>query len=273
MKFKKGDRIIGIGCYDGKNIEGLKGTIISDKPLNSQFAIEFDKHIGGHECGGSGKSGHCWWLTVDHFRLDCNKTIVIYCKDNEVIAFDKSTGNKGIARCCPGDTFDFETGAKLAFERLTSSQVKEVKRYAKPGEYIKIVKPSGCDIDEYKKGDILKVVEYDNAYTSPGTAYYKNEIWKYVDSEEYVVLEGYEPPKQEIPTYYNGKIIFTKGDDIFKTGHIYKVKDGKIKIPSGRLISTVVKPFKDLDDVKDFFSGKLSNSWSCDKLEFIEVAE
>ena len=34
---------------------------------------------------------------------------------------------------------------------------------------------------------------------------------------------------EEAPKLYNGKIIFTKGDEMFKTGHIYEVKDGRIK--------------------------------------------
>lgn len=48
------------------------------------------------------------------------ETIIIYRKDNEVIALDKTTGEKGVARCSPKDEFDFMTGAKLAFERLTT---------------------------------------------------------------------------------------------------------------------------------------------------------
>ena len=47
----------------------------------------------------------------------CN-TIVIYTKDNQVIALDKATGKTGVAICSPEDTFDFYTGADLAFERL-----------------------------------------------------------------------------------------------------------------------------------------------------------
>lgn len=52
------------------------------------------------------------------------ETIVIYKKDRQVIALDKSTGKKSIARCNPEDKFDFNIGARLAFERLTSSEQK-----------------------------------------------------------------------------------------------------------------------------------------------------
>lgn len=47
-----------------------------------------------------------------------NETIVIYRKENQVIALDKVSGSKAIARCHPDDEFDFYIGAKLAFERL-----------------------------------------------------------------------------------------------------------------------------------------------------------
>lgn len=44
--------------------------------------------------------------------------IVIYHKGDKVIALDKNTGKKGVAKCSPDDQFDFYTGAKLAFDRL-----------------------------------------------------------------------------------------------------------------------------------------------------------
>lgn len=46
------------------------------------------------------------------------EAIVIYRNGDEVIALDKSTGKKAVAKCSPKDEFDFSIGAKLAFERL-----------------------------------------------------------------------------------------------------------------------------------------------------------
>ena len=46
--------------------------------------------------------------------------IVIYRDDQKVIALDKCTGEKAEARCNPSDTFDFEIGARIAFDRLIS---------------------------------------------------------------------------------------------------------------------------------------------------------
>ena len=83
---------------------------------------------------------------------------------------------------------------------------------------------------------------------------------------------------EEAPKVYNGKIIFTKGDDTFKTGHIYEVKDGRIKtVEYGQL--PMREPLKDIEDVKDYFTGNLDGNrkrkkgWSPYTLELMEVKE
>lgn len=51
-----------------------------------------------------------------------NDTIVIYQKDNTVVALNKITGKKSIAKCHPDDEFDFNVGAKIAFNRLMDDE-------------------------------------------------------------------------------------------------------------------------------------------------------
>ena len=79
----------------------------------------------------------------------------------------------------------------------TPPRVREVKRFARPGEWIKIVNAGGYAEDEYKNGDILQVVEGRLPALSGilGMAFYKNENRKLAYPHEYVVLEGYEPSK------------------------------------------------------------------------------
>lgn len=104
-----------------------------------------------------------------------------------------------IARRNPEDKFDWKKGAELAFERLWNSQrkaekkpeVREVKRYASLGEYIKIVDAESYHGENYHNGDILMVVEYYEG---------KRDGWvmakdanTVIDPDEYVVLEGYRP--------------------------------------------------------------------------------
>lgn len=126
-------------------------------------------------------------------------TIVIYRNDNKVVALDKSTGEKAEANCNPADEFDFRTGAKLAFNRLMGEDVKpdngvrEVKRKAKVGEYIKIVDAHPYLIP-YKNGDVFKVI----STSEPGVVIEKDgtpvtSAWH----REYVVLENYRPEEKE----------------------------------------------------------------------------
>jgi len=134
----------------------------------------------------------------DLVRKAKQETIVIYRNDNKVVALDKTTGEKAEAKCNPADEFDFRTGAKLAFNRLMGEYVKpddgvrEVKRKAKVGEYVKIVCAMPCLIP-YKNGDIFKV----NCVTTSGCICKKSEENVGLWHSEYVVLENYKPEKKD----------------------------------------------------------------------------
>ena len=407
-KFKVGDKV---RILDGSKIENYSGgwTTKMGRYVGEVYKVANVVHdsIGSsmyeYELEGV---GYVW----DERGLErCgNETIVIYRKGNEVIALDKRTGKKAIAKCSPEDTFDFNIGAKLAFERLMNGnkesttvedmrkQLKnycsdmhcedcklhspvcrcgnnthfmtkdntgnyemndeeikhafnivfgtgtnEIKRRAKVGDYVKIVN-AVSSYGNYKNGDILQIV--DDAY---GYARYGNNPGEALYDHEYVVLEGYKPEKEgepkephkfkvgdivkcnnpvrycftdddmtrckvtnvsedgkyisveilehkrgstckfygfesncfdlveEAPKLYNGKIIFTKGDGIFKTGHIYEVKNGRMShnlVPTG-------EPLKDIEDVKDYFTGECDGirkrkiGWSARTLELMEVKE
>lgn len=124
-------------------------------------------------------------------------TIVIYRKDNKVVALDKSTGEKAEANCNHADEFDFRTGAKLAFNRLMGEDVKldngvrEVKRKAKVGEYIKIVDAKPFLIP-YENGEIFRVIGVKNATCEVENSVKRCHTWH----SEYVVLENYKPEKE-----------------------------------------------------------------------------
>ena len=59
------------------------------------------------------------------FKPEC---IVIYRNGNETVALDKTTGKKAVAKCSPEDTYDFYTGAQIAFERLTGKAEPEKEK-------------------------------------------------------------------------------------------------------------------------------------------------
>lgn len=102
------------------------------------------------------KNNYNWFFKADDLE-PVNETIVIYSKDREVIALDKATGNKAIARCNPVDEYDFRVGAKLAFERLTSLKPNKVQlSELKPGETFKIGKHDFIVLDHI--GNTAKVI-------------------------------------------------------------------------------------------------------------------
>lgn len=199
-KFKVGDRVKvkkDILTLNRRTV-GKCGTV-KELLTGNYCSVEFDEFVDGHDCNGFAKEGHGWNHAEDALDLvkTQNETIVIYRKDNKVIALDKSTGEKAEANCNPDDEFDFRTGAKLAFNRLMGEDVKldngvrEVKRKAKVGEYVKVVNEKSV-FNTYKNGEIFKVT-----YVTKSGCICKNSekqcgLWH----EEYVVLENYKPEKE-----------------------------------------------------------------------------
>lgn len=199
-KFKVGDRVKvkkDIVTLNRRTV-GKCGTV-KELLTDNHCSVEFDEFVGGHDCNGFAKEGHGWNHAEDALDLvkTQNETIVIYRNDNKVVALDKSTGEKAEAKCNPADEFDFRTGAKLAFNRLMGEDVKpdngvrEVKRKAKVGEYIKIIDAKPILIS-YENGEIFRVIGIGNVGCKV-----KNSVKScYVWHEEYVVLENYKLEKE-----------------------------------------------------------------------------
>ena len=412
MRFKAGDKVRvkkfkkrPSTWNDEGKMDHLMGRVVKIERVVSPTKCVYAVH--------DYKNDYDWFFREDDLE-PVNETIVIYSKEREVIALDKATGDKAIARCNPADEYDFRIGAKLAFERLMNGNkenitvedmrkrlkpycdtrsccdcilksptcrcgmgvhfmtkdnagnykmsngeirdayniifgtgIKEVKRRAKVGEYVKIVDAHDT-YNRYKNGAILKIVDADAKYVR-----YGHGLGEILYGSEYVVLEGYKPEKEvkpkephkfkvgdivkgnsksdshynitnsnmtrgkitkvsedgksidieilehnsdfdcgskfrdleskyfdlveEAPKLYNGKIIFTKGDSIFKTGHIYEILDGRINTEHGQVPRE--EPLKDIEDVKDYFTGncdgnrKRERGWTFCTLELMEVKE
>lgn len=191
-KFKVGDRVV-------EKKGQKKGIVVDFSKDYENVLVKFGGWNEGHDGRGHTESGktyygkHCWYFCEEQLEIIKDETIVIYRNDNKVVALDKSTGEKAEANCNPADEFDFRTGAKLAFNRLMGEDVKpdngvrEVKRKAKVGEYIKVVYAMPCLIP-YKNGDIFKV----NCVTTSGCICKKSEENVGLWHKEYVVLENYK---------------------------------------------------------------------------------
>ena len=201
-EFKIGDRVVAVKPVGSKHMKGVKGTVIGF--FNDLLGIEFDKDIGGHDCSLSGvscKNGYGWFCKKDEI-----KKIKEGLEEGKVIFNDKATilfkdGKKFVSKCDSEDTYDKEKGLLLCIAKsagytyddilkllgTAKSPVKEVKRHAEKGEYIKII--NRLYDNRYKNGDIMKVT-----YTSPYIGVCCNGI-AVLDSE-YVVLENYVPKEK-----------------------------------------------------------------------------
>ena len=185
-KFKVGERYTSKLFVDkGAVIEITKisGDVVSYKDIAGRTYSVKNFEIGS--------------LFSDMLKKVGSETIVIYRNDNKVIALDKSTGEKAEANCNHADEFDFRTGAKLAFNRLMGEDVKpdngvrEVKRKAKVGEYIKIVDAKPFLIP-YENGEIFRVIGVKNSTCDVENSVKRCFVWH----REYVVLENYKPEKE-----------------------------------------------------------------------------
>ena len=204
-KFKVGDKVVLTKNEDYAKA-GMIGTIIEEKRSSDRLGIKFDKKFyGGHDCFGQCGDGYGHYVSGEYVKLvSANSSIHIYTDGITTTAILKD-GKKAIrtgqAKCSPDDTYDFNVGAKLAFDRLMENEVKEVKRKAKVGEWVKIVSTKGTE-ECYKCGDVFKVEEY--AYNgiyiktrnqskncSSNGKYNRSYLWH----DEYVVLENYKPEK------------------------------------------------------------------------------
>lgn len=79
-----------------------------------------------------------------------NESIIIYKKDNNVVAIKKENGQTvkySKAKCHPNDTFDFGIGSKIAFDRLLEDDIKTNKIH-KEEPYLKLV---NWDLKDYGK--------------------------------------------------------------------------------------------------------------------------
>nr|DAZ66875.1 MAG TPA: hypothetical protein [Caudoviricetes sp.] len=204
-KFKVGER------YKSRMILD-NAAVIEITEINGDFVSykDVERETSGRKMFEIGS------IFSDNLEKVGSETIVIYRNDNKVVALDKSTGKKAEAKCNPVDEFDFRTGAKLAFSRLMGEDaklddgVREVKRKAKVGEYIKIVDAQPYLIP-YKNGDIFKVI----STSKPGVVIEKDgtpvtSAWH----REYVVLENYKPEKEP------------EKEDEIRVGDTVKVTDG-----------------------------------------------
>lgn len=118
-------------------------------------------------------------------------------------------GKKYVTRCDTSDTYDREKGLltvlakangynyeaiqemlKNATIKGKDMKVREVRRRAKVGEYVKIIDAKNA-CNNYRNGDILKIIDAD-FYVR-----YGRDLGQFLFDTEYVVLANYKPKEKK----------------------------------------------------------------------------
>jgi hypothetical protein len=144
------------------------------------------------------------------------KPVIIYRNGQDVIALDKETGEKAVAKCHPNDEFDFAIGAKIAFGRLYHSQdyisegnEAKCKPKFQVGDRVRCIKED-CEIRsinivnelgvirEAETGASSVLVEFDNNIGghSGGGKGKDNHCWWVMNSSEYLELVDNKDAKE-----------------------------------------------------------------------------
>lgn len=144
----------------------LMGKIVEVSMADDEFV-----YIERHDDYGS------WCLNIKEVEPVKNECIVIYRKDNQVIALDKTTGKKAIAKCSPEDEFDFYTGCEIAFKRLTEKE--ETKAKMEP------LNAKICVLDDrdenFTKGKIYNI---DNGKITDDKGHVWPRSWRFKNMDE-----------------------------------------------------------------------------------------
>lgn len=215
---------------------GYTGTIIGIYPDDNRknICVEFDTYINGHDGDDTsinGKDGYCWWVCSEEITIIKNNKIVITTDGNETLArlYD---GNKVIktatAKCSPADAFNFETGAKIAFDRLFES---------KPAED---VKPPKFEVGErYAYNDAIKsgIIEI----TEKNEGFYTYKVIKGLHNDSFFCFHENSTFVRclkhiEKPKCYNGKAVCIRNDNginDFTVGKVYEFIDGQTRDNDG----------------------------------------
>lgn len=171
-KFKIGDKVIGNDLADeyyAVTRKGYKG-IVTD--VLEDGNIKVNRYTVLEEC-------------FDLFEEE--EKIVITRKGKKTIAKYYVNGEvmeKGLARCCPEDTFDFATGAKIAFDRMFG--------FAEP------TLETAFDWNSFIKGDIFVEVTRETIADFMTECEKNNCNWKDHTATEWNPFESYDSMPEEL---------------------------------------------------------------------------
>ena len=129
-KFKVGDFVkLKKNVKLGDCIDGYKILTSMYKDLQKSRQIEEITYLSSQ--GIYVATVADWYVPFNSLEFaTAPEKIIIYRNGAEVVAKNTTTGKTGVAKCNPADEFDFNIGAKLAFERLTNPEPEKPKYYS-----------------------------------------------------------------------------------------------------------------------------------------------
>ena len=161
-KFKVGDKV---RILDGSKIKSYIGGWVDNMKRHIGEIATIKSLCLSH---GS-QNGYClkeFTYSWDERGLELVKPekIIIYRNGAEVVAKNTATGETGVAKCNPADEFDFNTGAKLAFERLINPEPEKPKYYT--GKVVCVASPD----EDFTVG---KIYTFENGKTQDNEGDYR----------------------------------------------------------------------------------------------------
>ena len=211
-KFKVGDKV---RILDGSKIPNYTGRW-ADSMKDHVGEVHTIKEVDDKLYDASRV---CYRLNDVYYRWDERgleavndkpETIVIYRKGMEVIALDKVTKQKAVAKCSPEDEFDFTVGAKLAFARLLAEQCKEPEE-----EKVTYLNTKIC-ITKINGGTPANDLTVGRIYEIKDGCFRDDKGYKYPlgepihdidDLRDYIRMSGNERKYGRNPSHYNSAII------------------------------------------------------------------
>lgn len=270
MKYKVGDKVKIHGVTNHRRkYNGTEGTIKSINPnggsayfRKAHYAVKGGEPYIFYETELSPANINVQKIVI---TTDGVETLARLYEGNKVV-------KKSTAKCSPDDTFDFNVGAKLAFERLMNDEGKwrVVHRKPKVGDYIRLVIAS---FSFNEAGDILKV---DYAYNTGSvevlaknhpreTMAPASKKWMYTPNEFEVIEPANSAVEEKKEEYYNGKVVCVASTDgnanLYTIGKIYQFVDGQMTCDDGSKMPCY-KHIKNFEEWDEFSSS-----------DFVEIVE
>lgn len=204
-EFKIGDRVIGTGIFSHRDFKNNRGTIvalfnISEDTRDIVYGVKFDNPVlGGHDLNGLAKMGYGFVLPGHTLQLEdsqqpdkyllCTFGLIPYWTPGKVyeIIDNLITNDRGI-QIVYNNFQDFASSCDTSqFQILTVEQ-----RTAEAGEYVLVTNPIYIPGDDYKKGDILKIIKsglMSHRYAEGAIGM----VGRIITSNECLVLTNYSP--------------------------------------------------------------------------------